>query len=192
MAVAPPHGQNDLSPLVQAAQSGDRGALSALITEIEPDIRRLVLLLGDADATDDLVQDAMERIISGLDRFRGDGPFLNWVRQITRWTCADSARRRARIRHRDARLARDTVTPETPVAESSGATELGELIEGLDGDRRDAFIATQILGLSYAEAAAVLDCPIGTVRSRVARARVDLISQLDPCDSVETLRRRSS
>lgn len=192
MAVAPPHGQNDLSPLVRAAQSGDRGALSALITQIEPDIRRLVLLLGDADATDDLVQDAMERIISGLDRFRGDGPFLNWVRQITRWTCADSARRRARIRHRDDRLARDTVTAETPVAESSGATELGELIEGLDGDRRDAFIATQILGLSYAEAAAVLDCPIGTVRSRVARARVDLISQLDPCDSVETLRRRSS
>ncbi len=192
MAVAPPHGQNDLSPLVRAAQSGDRGALSALIAQIEPDIRRLVLLLGDFDATDDLVQDAMERIISGLDRFRGDGPFLNWVRQITRWTCADSARRRARIRHRDARLARDTVTAETPVAESSGATELGELIEGLDGDRRDAFIATQILGLSYAEAAAVLDCPIGTVRSRVARARVDLISQLDPCDSVETLRRRSS
>ena len=192
MAVAPPHGQNDLSPLVRAAQSGDRGALSALITQIEPDIRRLVLLLGDFDATDDLVQDAMERIISGLDRFRGDGPFLNWVRQITRWACADSARRRARIRHRDARLARDTVTAETPVAESSGATELGELIEGLDGDRRDAFIATQILGLSYAEAAAVLDCPIGTVRSRVARARVDLISQLDPCDSVETLRRRSS
>ncbi|MEK9839625.1 MAG: hypothetical protein VW396_11220, partial [Ilumatobacter sp.] len=66
MAVAPPHGQNDLSPLVRAAQSGDRGALSALITQIEPDIRRLVLLLGDADATDDLVQDAMERIISGL------------------------------------------------------------------------------------------------------------------------------
>lgn len=192
MAVAPPHGQNDLSPLVRAAQSGDRGALSALITQIEPDIRRLVLLLGDADATDDLVQDAMERIISGLDRFRGDGPFLNWVRQITRWTCADSARRRARIRHRDDRLARDTVTAETPVAESSGATELGELIEGLDGDRRDAFIATQILGLSYAEAAAVLDCPIGTVRSRVARARVDLISQLDPSDSVETFRRRSS
>lgn len=192
MAVAPPHGQNDLSPLVRAAQSGDRGALSALITQIEPDIRRLVLLLGDADAADDLVQDAIERIISGLDRFRGDGPFLNWVRQITRWTCADSARRRARIRHRDARLARDTVTAETPVAESSGATELGELIEGLDGDRRDAFIATQILGLSYAEAAAVLDCPIGTVRSRVARARVDLISQLDLCDSVETLRRRSS
>jgi len=192
MAVAPPHGQNDLSPLVRAAQSGDRGALSALITQIEPDIRRLVLLLGDADATDDLVQDAMERIISGLDRFRGDGPLLNWVRQITRWTCADSARRRARIRHRDARLARDTVTAETPVAESSGATELGELIEGLDGDRRDAFIATQILGLSYAEAAAVLDCPIGTVRSRVARARVDLISQLDPSDSVETFRRRSS
>ncbi len=192
MAVAPPHGQNDLSPLVRAAQSGDRGALSALIAQIEPDIRRLVLLLGDFDATDDLVQDAMERIISGLDRFRGDGPFLNWVRQITRWTCADSARRRARIRHRDARLARDTVTAETPVAESSGASELSELIEGLDGDRRDAFIATQILGLSYAEAAAVLDCPIGTVRSRVARARVDLISQLDPSDSVETLRRRSS
>jgi RNA polymerase sigma-70 factor (ECF subfamily) len=70
-------------------------------------------------------------------------------------------------------------------------TELSSLIEQLDADRRDAFIATQVLGLPYAEAAAVLDCPIGTVRSRVARARADLIKALDDTEGALPRRRRA-
>jgi RNA polymerase sigma-70 factor (ECF subfamily) len=59
-----------------------------------------------------------------------------------------------------------------------GTTELDDVLDRLDPDRRDAFVLTQVLGLSYAEAADVIDCPIGTVRSRVARARMDLIEHL--------------
>lgn len=61
-----------------------------------------------------------------------------------------------------------TMTPATP--------ELNELVAALDPDRRVAFVLTQVLGLSYHEAAAACDCPIGTIRSRVARARQDLMS----------------
>ena len=66
--------------------------------------------------------------------------------------------------------------------ERRATTELDDLVARLDRDRRDAFLATQVLGLSYAEAAIVLDCPIGTVRSRVARARIDIIAMLGDRD----------
>jgi len=53
------------------------------------------------------------------------------------------------------------------------------LIAGLEPERREAFVLTQIIGLSYAEAADVCDCPLGTIRSRVARARADLVAALE-------------
>jgi RNA polymerase sigma-70 factor (ECF subfamily) len=53
------------------------------------------------------------------------------------------------------------------------------LLDGLDPDRREAFVLTQLIGLSYAEAADVCGCPVGTIRSRVARARDDLVSAVD-------------
>jgi RNA polymerase sigma-70 factor (ECF subfamily) len=83
--------------------------------------------------------------------------------------CADDVRRRRRARRLSARLdqmARDTSAPQSD--------SVDDLLDGLEPDRRDAFVLTQVLGLSYEEAAAVMGCPIGTVRSRVARARAEL------------------
>lgn len=65
---------------------------------------------------------------------------------------------------------------------AASGVEFVELLEQLDPDRRAAFVMTQVLGLRYDEAADALDCPIGTVRSRVARARRDLMDQLDRDD----------
>ena len=59
------------------------------------------------------------------------------------------------------------------------AVLLRSLVTTLDLDRREAFVLTQLLGLSYAEAAAVCGCPVGTIRSRVARAREDLVAAMD-------------
>jgi RNA polymerase sigma-70 factor (ECF subfamily) len=56
--------------------------------------------------------------------------------------------------------------------------ELAQLVAGLDADRRDAFVLTQVVGLSYAEAAEVCGCPVGTIRSRVSRARQDLLAAI--------------
>ena len=61
----------------------------------------------------------------------------------------------------------------------TGRVDLDELLGALDDDRRSAFVLTQVLGLHYDEAADVLGCPIGTVRSRVSRARTDLIEMMD-------------
>jgi RNA polymerase sigma-70 factor (ECF subfamily) len=56
---------------------------------------------------------------------------------------------------------------------------VGDLLARLDADRREAFVLTQVVGMSYAEAAEVAGCPVGTIRSRVARARADLVAALD-------------
>ena len=65
-------------------------------------------------------------------------------------------------------------------SDHSGATELELALESLDADRQAAFVLTQVLGLPYHDTAQVLGCPVGTVRSRVARAREDLIDYLRP------------
>jgi RNA polymerase sigma-70 factor (ECF subfamily) len=73
----------------------------------------------------------------------------------------------------------------------SGRVDLDDVLARLDDDRRSAFVLTQVLGLQYDEAAEVLDCPVGTIRSRVARARGDLVAMLgDPgADSDEVIAR---
>jgi RNA polymerase sigma-70 factor (ECF subfamily) len=97
------------------------------------------------------------------------------VLSITRRTCADVIRRLQRQRRLLRRLAEQ---PDADTTVDGSAVELNELVARLDIDRRTAFVLTQELGLSYDDAAEVCDCPIGTIRSRVARARFDLVQQL--------------
>ncbi len=65
------------------------------------------------------------------------------------------------------------------MSDPTGRVDLDDLLGALDADRRSAFVLTQVLGLHYDEAAEVLEIPIGTVRSRVSRARADLIEMMD-------------
>ena len=78
--------------------------------------------------------------------------------------------------------------PATTAAGFEAGFALTELIRALDPDRREAFVATQIAGLSYAEAAEVCGCPVGTIRSRVARAREDLVAAMNADRTVRRLR----
>ncbi|MGD9798915.1 MAG: RNA polymerase sigma factor, partial [Acidimicrobiia bacterium] len=109
--------------------------------------------------------------------YRGDGSVLSWLLSIARRTCADDVRRRRRERRLGSRLA--LVRFDDPPA----PTAVDELLAGLDPDRREAFVLTQVVGLAYAEAAEVIGCPIGTVRSRVARARADLAAAVRAADA---------
>jgi RNA polymerase sigma-70 factor, ECF subfamily len=96
------------------------------------------------------------------------------VSSIARRVCADHVRAEVRHRRVIGALSRSADGP----AVSAPGNPTRDLLRSLDPDRRDAFVLTQVAGLSYEEAALLLDCPVGTIRSRVARARADLVVEV--------------
>jgi RNA polymerase sigma-70 factor (ECF subfamily) len=178
-------GVDHLTQLLIAARDGDQAALERFIAETQRDVWKLCRYLGDPDTADDLAQETFERAIGSLHRFRADGPARHWILTIARRACVDSTRRRRRGRRLQRRLADEPTTELTEGAMPSEIAELDDLLARLDHDRRAAFVTTQVVGLRYDEAADVLGCPIGTIRSRVARARADLVGFLDEPGSIE-------
>lgn len=173
-----------LRSLVEAAREGDDVAVRSLVRATQPMVWRLCTALGSPGEEDDLVQETYLRALSSLDRYRADAPVVPWLLSIARHVCADHVRRRVRQRRLVDRIGRlaidgDAATP----SPSSAGTSLQELVDALDHDRRDAFVLTQVMGLSYEEAAEVVGCPIGTIRSRVARARADLVEAVRLADA---------
>jgi RNA polymerase sigma-70 factor (ECF subfamily) len=156
---------------VEAAIEGDDVALAELVRQTQPAVWRLCTALGSTGEVEDLVQETYERALKALPAFRGDAPVQMWLLGIGRRVCADHVRRRQRQRRLMARLSLYGAESSTAVDEPTD-----DLLHVLDADRREAFFLTQVLGLSYEEAASVIGCPIGTVRSRVSRARSDLLA----------------
>jgi RNA polymerase sigma-70 factor (ECF subfamily) len=128
------------------------------------------------------VQETFLRAFRALPTYNGDAPVRAWVLGIGRHVCVDEIRRRTRRR----RLLR-SVTPTPASVHPAAATDLELLIAGLPADRREAFVLTQVVGLSYDEAAAVCGCPVGTIRSRVARARAALVEAVTAGEATGTL-----
>ena len=160
--------------LAYAARSGaDRTALDAFVRATQTDVWRLCAHLGERDRADDLTQETYVRVLRSLPGFRGDSPVRSWLFSIVRRVVADdiAARQRRRREQSTARL-------ETESPDHQGSVTLEHLLGCLDPDRRAAFVLTQVLGYSYAEAAEACAVPVGTIRSRVARARGVLTEML--------------
>jgi RNA polymerase sigma-70 factor (ECF subfamily) len=178
----------DLDALVADAVGGDPLAAAALVRATQSDVWRLCAALGDPGTADDLTQETYLRAFGSLHRFEGRSSVRTWLLSIARRTCADAVRSRRRRRlvlvRDDADLAALPAAGGTdPVGEGAG---VADLLARMDPDRREAFVLTQLLGLSYAEAADVAGCAVGTIRSRVARGRADLIDSLGRVDPGDT------
>ncbi|MCU1398649.1 MAG: sigC [Acidimicrobiales bacterium] len=156
----------------RAAQHGDDLALGHLVRATQGVVWRFCCNLSSRQDADDLTQEVYVRATRNLGQYRGDAPVVSWLLSIARHVCADQIRRNQRRSRLATRLRGERV----PTTMTPGNLELHELVDALDPDRREAFVLTQLLGLSYEEAAAACDCPIGTIRSRVARARNDLMT----------------
>jgi RNA polymerase sigma-70 factor, ECF subfamily len=167
---------DELTALLLSAAGGDRSALATFIRRTQADVWRFSAHLVDVEAADDLTQEVYLRAMRSVSRFRGDASARTWLLAVTRNVAADEIRRRQRRR----------ALPDPEAADHepdpTGLVGLTELIGTLEPDRREAFVLTQVLGLSYAEAAATCDVPVGTIRSRVSRARAQLVTALDAAE----------
>lgn len=174
-----PGGVDGLTSLLIDAAGGDRLAFSSFVRASQADVWRFLAHLVDPDSADDLTQEVYLRAMRAAPRFRGDAGALTWLLAIARHVAADEIRRRQRAR----RHAPGPMHEPREDESHAGALAVRELIAGLDPDRRAAFVLTQLLGCSYAEAAVVLEVPVGTIRSRVARAREQLMAELAGSDA---------
>ncbi|MEU8032552.1 sigma-70 family RNA polymerase sigma factor [Streptomyces sp. NPDC049099] len=173
-----------------AARGGDADAVEHFVRALHRDVQRYVAhLCTDPQAVDDLAQDTFLRAISSLHRFEGRSSARAWLLSIARRAVIDSYRyAAARPRLSDVadwQLAVESAQPRDLPGFDDGIALL-DLLACLPDERREAFVLTQLLGLPYAEAAELCDCPIGTVRSRVARARATLTALLEAAERPAT------
>jgi RNA polymerase sigma-70 factor (ECF subfamily) len=145
---------------------------------------RLCVHLADRQVAEDLTQETYLRALPALARFEGRSTVRTWLLSIARRVCADHLRARRRrglvLVGEDTALA--DLERDAPADVVGGTVAAQDVLDRLDPERREAFVLTQLIGLPYAEAAEVVGCPIGTIRSRVARARADLVEALLAAD----------
>ena len=167
--------------LIEKAQSGDRLAYHSLFKIFRPRVYRIVnyILKNDAD-TEDVVQDIFLKLFNVLGTFRQESSFFTWMYKIS----VNMARARLMSKAREAHLLSDSSSllleesffseadqPEIVHLRAELAHTLDLAISSLPPHMREAFLLREIDGLSYAEIADLMDCPIGTVRSRISRAK---------------------
>ncbi|WP_293330478.1 RNA polymerase sigma factor SigC [Mycobacterium sp.] len=160
-----------------AAARGDERALEAFIKATQQDVWRFVTYLSDVGSADDLTQETYLRAIGAIERFSARSSARTWLLAIARRVVVDHIRY-AQSRPRTAHGA-DPAHMTASDRHARGFEDLVEvttMIAGLSAEQREALLLTQLLGLSYADAAEVCGCAVGTIRSRVARARDALLA----------------
>lgn len=168
---------DDVTALALAARDGDRVALSSFIRRTWGDVARLVTAVAGRDLADDVSQDAYLRALRALPSYRGESSARTWLLSIARHAAVDAVRSAAR-RRRLARLLSARTTDEAVELGLADGVLTEQVLARLDVDRRTAFVLTQLMGFDYAGAAEICGCPVGTIRSRVARARAQLVAEL--------------
>lgn len=174
--MTPAHdGLDPTTRLALQARDGDPAAQAGFVRATQADVWRFTAALVDPGTADDLTQETYLRAFRSLPGFAGRSSVRTWLLGIARRTCADHLRAVVRRRRLDARLAAQAWT-EGPHPDPAHRLGAADLLARLSDERRTAFVLTQVLGLSYQEAADVEDVPVGTIRSRVARARDELVT----------------
>src|SRR5262244_584107 len=176
---------SDLS-LVRRVQRGDKGAFDALVLKYQHKVVKLVMryVRNPAEA-EDIAQEAFIKAYRALPQFRGDSAFYTWLYRIAINTAKNAVVSRDRspieynIDRNDATeesydmqgRMKDSETPEGLVLTDEIRSTVNAAIEALPEDLKTAIVLRELEGLSYEEIAAAMDCPVGTVRSRIFRAR---------------------
>jgi len=184
--------QSDLE-LVRRVQRGERGAFDLLVLRYQHKVVKLVArLLRDPAEAEDVAQEAFVKAYRAIGSFRGDSAFYTWLYRIAVNTARNTmASRQRRPVDYEADLSesqqsavesrmRDLDTPEAAALTDEIHRTVNRAVEELPEDLRTAIILREIEGLSYEEIAEAMDCPVGTVRSRIFRAREAIDRNLKP------------
>ncbi|WP_028356913.1 RNA polymerase sigma factor RpoE [Brackiella oedipodis] len=179
---------------VTQAQQGDKKAFSLLMLKYEQRILRLLsrLLRNPADA-EDVAQETFIKAYTALPRFRSDSSFYTWLYRIAVNTAHNHLKKGKQNLHLSAEFANqdgetfnkintltDEETPETQLINQEIVQTVNQAIEQLSDELREAIVLRELEGMSYKQIADVLDCPEGTVRSRIFRAREAIAKALKP------------
>jgi RNA polymerase sigma-70 factor (ECF subfamily) len=159
--------------LIRAAAAGDIAAFEQIVRDHQQSVWRFLRrLLGDADVAEDVAQETFLRVYRRLPTFGFESRFSTWVFQVARNAGIDELR----ARERRARLER-TLAPADSATQGAGEAraEIDAALASLAVAQREALLLVEVLGLRYADAAAVLAVPPGTVKSRVFAARERLV-----------------
>jgi RNA polymerase sigma-70 factor (ECF subfamily) len=183
LIVTAPSDDEAVTRLALSAARGNARALEAFIKATQQDVWRFVAYLADTGTADDLTQETFLRAIGAIERFSGRSSARTWLLAIARRVVADHIRH-AQSRPRTATGADpdQLLTGDRHARGFEDLVEVTTMIAGLTTEQREALLLTQLLGLPYADAAEVCGCPVGTIRSRVARARGALLADGDRDD----------
>ncbi len=178
--------------LVQQVQQGDKRAFDLLVIKYQRRIMRLLArMISDPAEVEDVAQETFIKAYRALPQFRGDSNFYTWLYRIAinsarNWQAAKG--RRPLVAHEyeneegETFSSIDTLTdintPESMMVSRQVADTVNAAISQLAPELRTAIVLREIEGLSYEEIAETMDCPIGTVRSRIFRARESIAEQL--------------
>lgn len=194
--VESPDPHSDLQ-LVERTVAGDLRAYDLLVIKYQRRIERLIgRMVRDTDLVQDIAQETFLRAFRALHQFRGDAQFYTWLYRIAVNTAKkflmdlkrdpliyEGSMRSGDDENETSRIGHELIndeTPETVLAAREIATAVNAAMEALPDDLRQAVTLREIEGLSYEEIATVMACPIGTVRSRIFRAREAISARVRP------------
>ncbi len=183
--------------LVERVKRGDVRAFEMLVVKYQRRVERLIgRMVRDVDLVQDIAQESFIRAYRALPQFRGDSAFYTWLYRIAVNTAKkalmdmkrdplvlESSRSQGEDGEETSRAENELTTGETPealLASKEIAMAVNAAIEALSEDLRQAITLREIEGLSYEEIAEMMNCPIGTVRSRIFRAREAIATRLRP------------
>lgn len=192
--------------LVQRAQDGDDRAYELLVLKYQRRIERLIArFVRDVDLVPDIAQETFLRAWRALPNFRGDAQFYTWLYRIAVNTAKKSLldlKRDPTINEAALRPAKDEdetswkknepiseSTPEAELAAREIAQAVQQAMHDLSEDMREAISLREIEGLTYEEIAEAMNCPVGTVRSRIFRAREAIAEKIQPLLSQQSGKR---
>lgn len=178
--------------LVERAQAGDRGAFDLLVMKYRRRLMRLLKrVVRDPFDTEDVVQETFIKAYRALPYFRGDAAFYTWLYRIAVNTARNymaglahrvnttAARFREQAHTLDEQLS-DNTTPESVLASKQIALTVSAAVDALPAELRVTIVLRELDGLSYEDIAELMECPVGTVRSRIFRAREVIAERLEP------------